>query len=325
MRLPSALTEAALHVTAHIPNRLIHQAAIELSHQYLAAEEFSTALRSPAHRAAYLLTRMPATYAACCCVFRELKERVPEAEILSMLDLGAGPGTAAWAAAEIGLPLQQLSLIERDADILDLGKRIASYAAHGAIKTATWMMGDITENLPAGKKYGLVVASYLLGELTPPQQASLIIQAWQRTEKFLVLIEPGTPLGYQTMMKVRTALLDNDAHLVAPCPHEAECPLKCSATDWCHFAQRLERTAEHRRLKGGNLNYEDEKFCYLIFSREPHALVTSRILRHPLFNKGHVKMTLCTADGIAPHTVTKSKGGDYKLARKSEWGDGWEK
>jgi len=324
MRPPSALTEAALQVTADIPNKLIHQAAYELSQRYSAVEDLSTVLRSPAHRAAYLLTRMPATYAACWRVFRELRERAPESELHSMLDLGAGPGTAAWAAVENGYPLKQISMIERDAGMLDLGKRIAATAAFDAIKNALWTMGDITQNIPAGKKYDLVVASYLLGELVPTQQATLISQAWQRTEKFLVLIEPGTPRGYQTLLKVRDALLESSAHLLAPCPHEVECPLKNSATDWCHFAQRLERTAEHRRLKGGELNYEDEKFCYLIFSRAQYTHATSRILRHPLFNKGHVKMTLCTTDGITAHTVTKSKGGNYKLARKSEWGDGWE-
>ena len=323
MRLPAALAEAALNVSADIPNKLIHQAATELSRQYSAANDFSAALRSPAHRAAYLLTRMPATYAACWRVFRELRDRAPSVAINSLLDLGAGPGTAAWAAVESGMPLQQISMVERDAGMTELGKRMAANAPHVAIKSAEWTLGDITHSMPAGKKYDLVIASYILGELSPAQQASLIAQAWQQTEHFLVFIEPGTPRAYQTMMGVRDSLLENGAHLLAPCPHEEECPLKSSATDWCHFAQRLERTAEHRRLKGGELNYEDEKFSYLIFSREPHTRAPSRIIRHPLFNKGYVKMTLCTKNGITAHTVTKSKGGDYRQARKSEWGDGW--
>src|SRR5829696_8432818 len=53
-----------------------------------------------AHRMAYLATRLPATYAACHQVLKEIRARAPDIQIKSVLDLGAGPGTAMWAAAD---------------------------------------------------------------------------------------------------------------------------------------------------------------------------------------------------------------------------------
>ena len=63
------------------------------------------------------------------------------------------------------------------------------------------------------------------------------------------------------------------AHVIAPCPHAADCPL--AAADWCHFAQRIERTKIHRSVKGAELGYEDEKFSYIAVARHPATTSTT--------------------------------------------------
>ena len=55
------------------------------------------ALSSDQQRLAYLATRLPATHAALCFVFKELLKRKGEERIASLLDVGAGPGTALLA------------------------------------------------------------------------------------------------------------------------------------------------------------------------------------------------------------------------------------
>ena len=93
--------------------------------------------------------------------------------------------------------------------------------------------------------------------------------------------------------------------------------------DWCHFAQRLERTSLHRSLKSGELGYEDEKFSYMVAAHQEVARVPARIIRHPLIGKGHIKLELCTPAGIVSETVTRSDKENFRLARHAKWGDAW--
>ena len=97
-----------------------------------------------------------------------------------------------------------------------------------------------------------------------------------------------------------------------------------AAKDWCHFSQRLERSSEHRQLKGGGLGYEDEKFSYVVATRNDVTPAKERIVRHPRKHSGHVQLLLCTPRGLEERTITKSQKENYRKARKAEWGDEWE-
>jgi ribosomal protein RSM22 (predicted rRNA methylase) len=96
-----------------------------------------------------------------------------------------------------------------------------------------------------------------------------------------------------------------------------------TAGDWCHFAQRVERSSLHRQLKGGELGYEDEKFSYVVLSRQPLPTAPARVIRHASIRKGHVELQLCTPSGLERVTIGKSKKGQYRAARKAGWGDAW--
>jgi ribosomal protein RSM22 (predicted rRNA methylase) len=111
----------------------------------------------------------------------------------------------------------------------------------------------------------------------------------------------------------------------ASTPERAKAAHSGGPGDWCHFAQRLERTAEHRQLKGGALGYEDEKFSYVIASRQSTATQGARIVRHPGKHSGHIQLELCTPAGRIEHaTITRSNKAAFRAARKAEWGDLWE-
>jgi ribosomal protein RSM22 (predicted rRNA methylase) len=139
----------------------------------------------------------------------------------------------------------------------------------------------------------------------------------------LVIVEPGTPGGYARIAAARRVLAGLGLHVVAPCPHDGECPI-VPDRDWCHFAVRLNRTALHRRIKDGTLSFEDEKFSYVAASARPWPRAQGRILRHPLKRKGLVTLRLCTAeDGLADRAVSKRQGETYREARDAVWGDAW--
>lgn len=96
-----------------------------------------------------------------------------------------------------------------------------------------------------------------------------------------------------------------------------------ASADWCHFARRLERTSEHRRMKGGALGYEDEKFSYLVLAKQMASKAESRIVRHPITHSGYIQLTLCTTTGLQQETVTRSKKEAFRAARRAKWGDEW--
>ncbi|HEY3927270.1 MAG TPA: small ribosomal subunit Rsm22 family protein [Candidatus Koribacter sp.] len=313
MPLPRQLRDA---IAAQGSSKDVARAGAELSDAYRRGEFAAAPLKSPAHRLAYLQVRMPATYAACSHVFEKTRKQMPDFAPNSLLDLGAGPGTAAWAAIEHFPSLAKLTLVERDTELLRLGQ---SLAANSPLAHAQWHQADLRSYTP--DPYDLIVLSYTLGELPPSDARRILTSAWKAAQ-LLVIIEPGTPKAFARLADVRKQLIADGATIPAPCPHENDCPLLVKG-DWCHFAERLERTAEHRRIKGGSLGYEDEKFSYVAATRLPIAPRTGRIVRHPQIHSGYVQLQVCAPEVLKQQTVTKSQKEIYRAARKSKWGDRW--
>ena len=167
----------------------------------------------------------------------------------------------------------------------------------------------------------LALLSYSIGEIEEKFWVPLLQNLWDKVKSTLIIIEPGTPAGYKRILKIREILLHMGAKILAPCPHAGACLLK--DPDWCHFTARVERSSLHRKVKNADLNYEDEKFSYIVFSKEKNtSLFESRILRFPQIHKGHVCVSLCTrSEGIIQKTITKKDKEKYKYIKKCSWGD----
>lgn len=291
----------------------------------------------PADAAAYAAVRMPATYAATRAAMAAVAEAAPAFSPRRQLDVGSGPGTAAWAAAEAWDSLESIVAVEGSAAMAEAGRRF--WAARGPRPSLEWRAEDVeqTEAAPAGG-FDLVTLAYVLNELRmDPGEAAA--RFWRRTEGVLLIVEPGTPAGWRRILAARGALVADGAHLAAPCPHAVACPL--APPDWCHFAQRVPRSREHRLAKGGELGWEDEKFIYVAASRSPVAAASSplqsktdggdaaaasrpaaRVLMPPRMAPGRVWLKLCQADGTAAERlVTKRAGEAFRQARRAEWGD----
>lgn len=327
MQLPHALADGIESLIEGCDLKAMRRAAEELSKRYR-TDRSQIALNTAEDRFAYLLVRLPATYAATSAVLKEVRERV--GEVRSVLDLGAGPGTAAWAAAELFPQLEQVTLVERDPEMVSVGKRLA--AEHAVLGRAEWITSDLRS--AKFRAHDLVVAAYALGEL-PGRDArqgvcgdgltAVSTKVWGAAQKAFAVVEPGTPRGFASLLPLREVLLAQGQHILAPCPADAQCPMSDRPGDWCHFAARVERTSLHRRLKSGELGHEDEKFAYLVFARDPQApQAPARILRHPVHGKGHIKLTICEAPNLREITVAKS-GDDFGSARSAKWGDAWGK
>ena len=272
---------------------------------------------------AYLLYRMPATYAAVRSALGQLPDVV--AAPMSQLDLGGGTGAALWAAADRWPDIAQQTVLDNAAEALRAGEALAAGSTRPSLRQARWERWsagseDPSEGLPPAD---LVTISYVLSELDPPTRSAVLAAAARAARQVLVIVEPGTRSGYRRILSARDELLGEQWTLLAPCPHEHGCPM--TGDDWCHFSARVNRSAVHRRLKQAELGYEDEKFSYLAFARaeSPAGAPAGRVLRHPRVGKGRISLTLCTTPpGIRTEVVSRSAE-LYRAARRTEWGDGW--
>ena len=275
----------------------------------------SRAIAAPADALAYALVRMPATYAAVAACLNALVEVKPDFAPDSLLDVGAGPGTASWAAAENFSSLKAFMLLDINAALqklaLDLGREHSRLGAMTCRRDAS----ALDEVEPAD----LVIASYLIGEVNENERRTLAGHLWSKTRDTLLVVEPGTPAGYARIIELRSDLIANGAHVAAPCPHDQPCPLV--APDWCHFAQRLPRLRAHIQLKGAELPFEDEKFSYVVLTRQPPAKRLARMLAPPAVGKVEVAAKLCTANGVEVAKVPRRDKAAYATARRWRWGD----
>ncbi len=320
MRIPEQLRRAVESVT-EAKGVGLERAARDISEGYRGEDFRAPILRTVEHRLAYLMVRMPATYGACWRALSETANAVPGFEPETLLDLGSGPGTMAWAADEVFPSISSATLVERDWQFAEIGKKLAMESNKPALSAATWIAADASSTWEA-EDADLVTISYMIGELRQEQALKLIQRAWEKTKQVLVIVEPGTKRGFGTIDGIRTQMIAAGAKIAAPCPHENVCPM-AEIGDWCHFSQRVERTSSHRTMKQGELGYEDEKFSYVAFSKIDFERPQARIVRHPVYRPKQVQLSLCTADGLRQKLVTKSQGESYKRGKKADWGDGF--
>lgn len=268
---------------------------------------------------AYIATRMPATYAAIHAALYALAEQQPDFAPRSLLDIGAGPGTVMWAAADLWPDMDAATLIETSPAIRALGERLS---ANSRVARISWRAVDLRSDL-AETPHDLVTLAYVLDELAPKDRGILIDRLWRLARHTLLIVEPGTTAGWQRILAARAQLVAEGAHILAPCPHARACPI--AQPDWCHFSARVARSRIHRLAKEAEVPWEDEKFIYLAATREPAARRPSRVLAPPEFATGRVRLKLCQPDGTATHRlITRREGDVFKQARRRDWGDTFE-
>jgi len=275
----------------------------------------SITIKSEADALAYALVRMPATYAATAASLNALSEARPGFAPKTLLDVGAGPGTASWAAAEAFSSLQGFALLDINAALQTLALQLGRENPRLAAMTCRRDVHALDEAEPAD----LVIASYLIGEVNETERRALAERLWAKTRNTLLVVEPGTPAGYARIIELRAQLIEAGAHVAAPCPHDGQCPL--FAPDWCHFSQRLPRLRAHKQIKDAELPFEDERFSYVVLTRALAAQRFSRVLAEPDVGKVEVAAKLCTADGLRMAKVPHRDKAAYAKARRWRWGD----
>jgi ribosomal protein RSM22 (predicted rRNA methylase) len=294
------------------------EAARDLSEGYRARQVSTSSGLSDQAVAAYLASRLPATAGACRRALDEVAKSLAGFTPSTQLDLGAGPGAAAWAAEDLWPAIESVVLVDRDVAMIQAGTRLRAAAGSS---TWSWQRADLevwAGESAAGPGADLVTVCYVLGELAPALAWRVVERAWSATTGCLVLVEPGTPVGFGLIRHLRSRMIELGASLVAPCPQEGTCPI--TQGDWCHFAARVNRSSLHRQLKAGERSFEDEKFSYVAFSRSQAKRAVGRVVRRPTRRRRLVELSVCRGQDIARVAIGQSSA-DYRAAVKLGWGD----
>lgn len=258
---------------------------------------------------AYAAARMPATFGA---ISRAIELSLPcfDGEIQSVADYGAGTGAGIISAAML-CECEELFAYEKEMEMLKLGSHFCGLLDF----SVDWEQCDFTKDFP-NRKTDLAICAYCLNELSEAAREKTLA-AIADNAKCIIIVDSGTPASFMMMKKLRTSLIEKGFSIAAPCPHNEECPLP--ENDWCHFSERIQRSALHKRLKGGDAPYEDEKFCF-IAAQKNSIPEKARIIRKPIIQSGRITLSLCTENGIETRVVTKSSP-HFKQARKADTGD----
>jgi ribosomal protein RSM22 (predicted rRNA methylase) len=310
--LPAALKARIAVLLDGVSRNDLAAKASAISAAYRAGDASVATITDEASVIAYVLSRMPATYAATLAVFEAVRAALPEYAPKSLLDAGCGPGTASWAATESWSGIADVTMTDSSATFLAVAKMLAADLP----ARVTWLAANLGASAPL--RADLVTAAYVLAEIG--DTGLIVEQLWSATEEVLVLIEPGTPAGFRRIRAAREQLIASGAHVLAPCTHDAACPI--TGTDWCHFSQRLPRSRDHLKVKSASVPFEDERFSYVAVTRRPvERSNMARIIAPPEETKAGVTLPLCTERGLHQAFISRRQRDVFATLRRAKWGD----
>ena len=250
----------------------------------------------------YAISRMPATFAVISSLLEELVSEGKLNGISTIFDVGSGTGAGYFAAKGV-FENASIELFERDENMaevfskLEPNKRVVEF--------------DLTRD-DFGKKADLIMTSYVLSEMGESERISAVKKMLAGAEKYLLLIDTGTPRTYENFMTIKRLVLSEGYSILAPCESE-KCGLK---NDYCQFYARFNRSRLQRLSKDAELPYEDEKYFYLLIAKNASEKQEKRVIRRPQIKTNLVELKLCSAEGVKDLKITKKDKELYKRARK---------
>jgi ribosomal protein RSM22 (predicted rRNA methylase) len=169
---------------------------------------------------------MPATFSAVRASLSSFDLEFPHE---TLLDLGGGTGAAAWAAVDVLPQIREITVIDQVGDALELGAALAAESPSPALRSATWLGQRFGVAVPAAD---VVTVSYVLAELASEAQRQLVDSAAE-AGGVVVIVEPGTPAGYQRILAARSAdRVGSGNRGAVPASGRMSVP---PGKDWCHF------------------------------------------------------------------------------------------
>ena len=254
--------------------------------------------------AIYAISRMPSTYAVICTLIKDLIEQNKIEKVSSIIDIGSGTGSGYFACRELFEDID-VSLYERDKNMIDIFDKFETGIN---VKRFDFLRDDIENSAD------LVMSNYVFSELNEEGRKIALEKMIKASNKYVLIVDTGTPRTYENFMKLKKMVFDMGYSIIAPC-FSQKCGLK---NDYCQFFARVERSSLLKMAKSAELSYEDEKYFYLLISKDITSFDENqkRVIRRPQIKTNFVELKLCSNSGVVDEKFTKKDKVSYQKAKK---------
>ena len=277
----------------------------QLTQKYKTSQAVNKSVfESKSDSAVYAISRMPATFVVVCTLLKDLIKQEKLKNVSSVIDIGSGTGAGFFACREVFVDVD-VSLFERDKNMIDIFDK---FETGKTVQRFDFLKDNI--NLKAD----LVMSNYVFSELNEEGRRLALEKMLNSSNNYVLIVDTGTPRTYENFMRIKKMVFDMGYKVIAPCQNE-KCGLK---NDYCQFYARVERSSLLKLSKSAELSYEDEKYFYLLISKDDSGKFEpeKRVIRRPQIKTNFIELKLCSNAGILDEKFTKKDKESYKQAKK---------
>jgi ribosomal protein RSM22 (predicted rRNA methylase) len=348
--LGTSLGKDALHQPA--TKRMLQEAAKTVQQisegltQDRASFVKSKYLKKHDQRRAYLLYYVTTNFLKLWPPLRELAQSgFFEREEIKHLDLGSGPGTAAFGlwtyldSIQSQANCRSLLTDSLDENLKEAEKALRPVAKHVSVttslSTATWDIRNttISDAVLKGAPYDIITMMNVINELPEEIDEALIdrLLTLVKDDGAIIMIEPSTREVSRRSLRFRDRTVAKGAFVYAPCTRYGGCPALIDEDNWCHTEARWERPAFIKFIDdlAGTLRLS-LKYTYAVFTKQDENLSdlhlpardfsnTGRIVSEVFHEKGRTRLILCNQEGRREHVMnTRDKSAENRDMLKAE-------
>lgn len=331
-RLNATVSPILLDLIRHLAEKeglsrgCIAQAVVSLSHLFTKDRDSlkQQYIDNRGYAAAYLQYFLPVNLAKIQLLLGEMAA-LAKGRRVSVLDVGAGPGTGALAVLDWWHRCKQvgeLSIVSIDdspvalrqadqlwraycnAEMITTAK-LQTYEAD--VRRSAWLV-RLKEQAP----FDLIILANCLNEVYGDLKDPIVARTGLVTDLLALLAPHGTMMIVEPALRetsrglhqVRNRLLQQKLCTVySPCLHENECPALIKEDDWCHEERAWEPPVSIQAIDREVGFIKDAlKFSYLLLRKDGKTIVERRTDRSRVVSelrkmKGEKRAWLCNEQG----------------------------
>jgi len=242
-----------------------------------------------------------------------------------VLDLGAGPGSAAFAICE-PRDAGDLVLVERQERALNTAR---SLAVRLRIPTPRLERRSVEELAWPGRSFSTVVAANTINEWTDDVMARVKILRRAADSLMpggrLLIVEPAMRGTARALSTLRDQLIAAGLGVEGPCTHIAACPLLARRRDYCHGRLELDVPEDFAALgvEASGVALGDADFASLIVGKGATPRADGlRVIGDVRREKGRDRLFLCGAEGMVECYALTGRGalarGSLRVLRRGD-------